>query len=216
MRYCGNCGTALEDGSFCPNCGAPVEPEMAGYNSGYEGAVNEAYPEKNSKAKYIIIIAAVVVLAAALVCIILLTRQSSEKVVDSCLDAILDEDAEGLIALFPDSLVNYMADTEYNGDVDDMIDDLDDNLGEIFDEMGEIGVDASDITFEIVSERDLDEDELNDIETSMDLRRAGVEVKKAKETRVKITTTTFLGDETESIYIQTGKVGHSWYLIGLE
>lgn len=30
MKFCGNCGTQLEDGAhFCPNCGAPVPQEAA-------------------------------------------------------------------------------------------------------------------------------------------------------------------------------------------
>lgn len=28
MAFCGRCGTPLDGGKFCPNCGAPVKPEQ--------------------------------------------------------------------------------------------------------------------------------------------------------------------------------------------
>lgn len=27
MAFCGKCGASLDEGKFCPNCGAPVEPK---------------------------------------------------------------------------------------------------------------------------------------------------------------------------------------------
>lgn len=68
MAYCGNCGAALEGGRFCPQCGAPVEPQSAA-------------PKGGKKSPFMKIIVAVVVLAAA---VFLVTRFLPKTVNEPC------------------------------------------------------------------------------------------------------------------------------------
>ena len=60
MRYCGNCGTPVENARFCPKCGAPVD-------QGPKRSPATSVPNKNLKIMLAGIVGGVIALAALIV-----------------------------------------------------------------------------------------------------------------------------------------------------
>lgn len=68
MKFCGECGAALDEGNFCPTCGAPVESEQSQVTT-----VGGCHPSKKSELWKKVVVGIVVIAVA----IFIITRFTS-------------------------------------------------------------------------------------------------------------------------------------------
>lgn len=204
MEHCTNCGAELHGEQFCINCGAKTGTDV----------VPEApAPVPTKKKKNVLgkMIAILVVLGIAITGFMLLTSRSYEALVKDYMKATLKGDGEKIVSLMPESLVEYIAKKEYDGDKKEMIYDLEDSLDDMIEKIEDSGADLKTVSYEIVDVEEMDEDEIDDI--CDEYRRAELKIKEGKELEVKLKIPKDGQEKTNSVYITVVKIGRSWYLI---
>ncbi len=206
MGYCTNCGNEINGEKFCTKCGTRVssisEPNV------YVGGVDKF--KKNTFGKLIIGIVIIGIIVAAF---FLFAGRSYEALVKDYVDATIKGDAEKCVSLMPKSLIEYIADDEYDGDKEEMIFDLEEHLDNLVEQLEDYDVNVSDISYKITEVVDMDEDDIDDIED--EYRRAKLKIKEGKELKVELKIPIDGEERTESTYIDAVKIGRSWYIIGL-
>lgn len=206
MKYCTNCGNELHGEKFCTKCGTKtgidVAPEVV--------ASMPVKKEKKFIGKLIVVLALLGILSTAFM---LLTSRSYEALVKDYVKATINGDAEKIVSLMPDSLVDYIAEKEYEGDKKEMIFDLEDELDSMVEQLEDYGVDLKTISYEILEVEEMDEDEIDDL--CDEYRRAELKIKEGKELKVELKIPMDGQERTNSIYIDVVKIGRSWYLIGM-
>lgn len=206
MKYCTNCGNELHGEKFCTKCGTKtgidVAPEVVTPLS--------VKKEKKFIGKLIMVLA---LLGISITAFMLLTSRSYEALVKDYVKATMNEDAEKIVSLMPDSLVDYIAEKEYEGDKKEMIFDLEDELDGMVEQLEDYGVDLKTISYEILEVEEMDEGEIDDL--CDEYRRAELKIKEGKELKVELKIPMDEQERTNSIYIDVVKIGRSWYLIGM-
>lgn len=201
MRYCINCGNELGDTKFCVKCGTKAADELPLPNSGIA--------QKKTPAAVIAII---------LICAIgfggfwIFGGRSYKSVVKKFMKAVIDGDAEKIVSLMPSSLIDYVAEEEYDGDKEDMISDLADQLEASLDELDENDIKASDISYKIIDEEDMDKDDIK--EYKREFRKADLKIKEGKKIEIEVTLPADDDEETYTRDLEVAKIGRSWYLVG--
>lgn len=207
--FCGKCGTKNPDNAaFCSQCGAPLSGASAG------GAARTAGAVKVDNRKVGIAAAAAVIVVAAVLLVTLLGGRSYKATAEKFVDASLSTkaDAEDVIDLFPKKLIDYAMDMK-GFTKEDLIEELDSEIRYAKSHLGsELGDDWK-ITSEIVSEEDLSESELEDLQEYYDL--CGIKLSAAKRLKVQLNVKSkSLGeqDNFETFNITVIKSGRSWYV----
>ncbi len=175
MKFCNNCGTALDDMAVsCPACGAPYAPvsgaaqpaPVATDPYGYSAPNNN----NNNIVKIIIIVAVVAVVIVG--AIILLTSvgggkgaSSPEKAVEAYVEAINDRDSDKIVDICYPSKALSVAKKERNKERDDFIEDIDDRFDDTEDSYGK-SWEIEDL--EIKKVKDMKEDELEELTDEWD------------------------------------------------
>ena len=224
MSFCRNCGTPLNGGKFCPNCGAGAAPEstagpapnttpasapetgetavptagpgVAANNgaqavpagsagvapagtapnaiplyanaapapgAGFGPIPGMAPPKKRGKLKFVVI--GIAILLAAILAVFLLTGKSiEEKMLDQFVAASVNGDAEQVLDLFPQKMVDYLVMEECDGDRELFMYTLQNELDEWIYGQEEDNIDMSNISYEIISVEKMNEDEIEEIE----------------------------------------------------
>lgn len=207
MRYCTNCGNPLNGEKFCTKCGAKVEQ-----------VVNQPAAAAASKrgGKGVIIAVGAVVLAV-IILILIFTGRGYKRTVNTMMKSVLNGDYEKLISLIPDELVEETAESQYDGDMDELIKDVEDmfegTLGDVSDTLDSMGISISDIKYEITDEEDYTKEELEDLNEEMQDAGMKKEIKEAKKVEVEISSEVVGKDYNYTVTIDVGKIGRSWYLI---
>lgn len=165
--FCGNCGAQNADNSaFCKNCGAQLNGAAQPQQPVYQQPVYAA-PKKPLNKKLIGIIAggaAAVVLVVVLLIVLLGgggTAGSPEEVAENYVDATVNLDTDGLLALVPEVALDYVAQEEGYDDIDEMREDM--KAGE--DEMDEMmSMIDLDVDCEVVKTTDYKKADLQDVQ----------------------------------------------------
>ena len=212
--FCGACGAKNPDGAaFCQSCGAPLREMQA-----------EAVPQGGSAADSIqssqrnkmIGIAAVAVAAIVVVFLAfnLLGGRGYESTVTKFLDATLDGDAETIISLLPDEMVDQaLEELGYHpSDRDQAVEELDAALqsaaGSLKDALG----DNLKVSYNVVSAEDLSASKLLELRQSYSVYDIDVDGAKEVDVEMTVTATALDLSGTYTLTVPVVQVGRSWYL----
>ena len=212
--FCGACGAKNPDGAaFCRSCGAPLREMQA-----------EAVPQGGSAADSIQssqrnkMIGIAAVAAAAIVVVFLafnlLGGRGYESTVTKFLDATLDGDAETIISLLPDKMVDQaLEELGYHpSDRDQAVEELDAALqsaaGSLKDALG----DNLKVSYNVVSAEDLSASKLLELRQSYSVYDIDVDGAKEVDVEMTVTATALDLSGTYTLTVPVVQVGRSWYL----
>ena len=206
--FCGKCGAKNEDHvAFCANCGA----KLNGASS--TSTVTLSTPSQNHQNRRVGIIAvAVVAVAVVLLGVFLFGGRSYKSTVEKYIDYQFDGNAEGIINLMPDKMLDYAMEQDgyAPSDLDEAIADMNDELQDQLDTLDSYFEEGWDISYKITDTEDVKGDDLDDIKDSY--ADADIKVSAAKSVEVELTITSGETESSNSMYIDLVKVGRSWYL----
>lgn len=205
MRFCTHCGHELHDENFCTKCGTKTS------NDTNSNPLTTICDPKFKKPLFVFI--AIIVFGITILCCVLLSPRSYTELIDDYVTASVEADAEKLISLIPDSLIDYIAEEEFDGDKEEMIYDLEDTLDVFVDQLKDRNVDLKTISYEITEVEEMDEDDIDDLRD--EYRRANLKIKEGKKVTIELKIPFDGQEKTRSIYIDTVKIGRVWYLIGM-
>lgn len=212
--FCGACGAKNPDGAaFCQSCGAPLR-EMQAEAVPQEGSAADSI--QSSQRNKMIGIAAVA--AAAIVVVFLafnlLGGRGYESTVTKFLDATLDGDAETIISLLPDKMVDQaLEELGYHpSDRDQAVEELDAALqsaaGSLKDALG----DNLKVSYNVVSAEDLSASKLLELRQSYSVYDIDVDGAKEVDVEMTVTATALDLSGTYTLTVPVVQVGRSWYL----
>ena len=212
--FCGAFGAKNPDGAaFCQSCGAPLR-EMQAEAVPQEGSAADSI--QSSQRNKMIGIAAVA--AAAIVVVFLavnlLGGRGYESTVTKFLDATLDGDAETIISLLPDEMVDQaLEELGYHpSDRDQAVEELDAALqsaaGSLKDALG----DNLKVSYNVVSAEDLSASKLLELRQSYSVYDIDVDGAKEVDVEMTVTATALDLSGTYTLTVPVVQVGRSWYL----
>lgn len=210
--FCGKCGSECdEDTVFCPNCGEKVGQEL-------DAPVNAVESSIDQQGKMIgnilrIAIAVVVVVVVVIGVKTIFFSKGYVKVVKKYYKAVENADGKELMSLFPDEYNEYLMDVSDYDDEEEMIEDKDEALEDSWDEAKDsFGEDVA-FTYEIQKCKELDEDELKEInEDYKDDFDFEEEVSKGYEVKVRVIMEGEDKKESETQKLNVIKIKGKWYL----
>lgn len=217
--YCGKCGSKNLDGAeYCANCGAklsassiPGGQQTGGApNSGPSASVSIAVPKKGVNIRNIAIIICVAVVAIVLGTMFLGGR-SVQTTVDKIITATFAGDAQGIVDLVPDKVLDQVLRSEgYDRS------QLDSFLAEGSDELQvqlnllALNVGSPMETEHTFTEEDKTQEEIDDLNSEYE--EFGVKVSAAKTAWVEVTVSGPVRESTSQMNLPLIKVGKSWYV----
>ena len=212
--FCGACGAKNPDGAaFCQSCGAPLREMQA-----------EAVPQGGSAADSIQssqrnkMIGIAAVAAAAIVVVFLafnlLGGRGYESTVTKFLDATLDGDAETIISLLPDKMVDQaLEELGYHpSDRDQAVEELDAALQSAAGSLKEALGDNLKVSYNVVSAEDLSASKLLELRHSYSVYDIDVDGAKEVDVEMTVTATALDLSGTYTLTVPVVQVGRSWYL----
>ena len=212
--FCGACGAKNPDGAaFCQSCGAPLREMQA-----------EAVPQGGSAADSIQssqrnkMIGIAAVAAAAIVVVFLafnlLGGRGYESTVTKFLDATLDGDAETIISLLPDKMVDQaLEELGYHpSDRDQAVEELDAALRSAAGSLKEALGDNLKVSYNVVSAEDLSASKLLELRQSYSVYDIDVDGAKEVDVEMTVTATALDLSGTYTLTVPVVQVGRSWYL----
>ena len=212
--FCGACGAKNPDGAaFCQSCGAPLREMQA-----------EAVPQGGSAADSIqssqrnkmIGIAAVAVAAIVVVFLAfnLLGGRGYESTVTKFLDASLDGDAETIISLLPDKMVDQaLEELGYHpSDRDEAVEELNAALQSAAGSLKEALGDNLKVSYNVVSAEDPSASKLLELRQSYSVYDIDVDGAKEVDVEMTVTATALDLSGTYTLTVPVVQVGRSWYL----
>ena len=212
--FCGACGAKNPDGAaFCQSCGAPLREMQA-----------EAVPQGGSAADSIQssqrnkMIGIAAVAAAAIVVVFLagnlLGGRGYESTVTKFLDASLDGDAETIISLLPDEMVDQaLEELGYHpSDRDEAVEELNAALQSAAGSLKEALGDNLKVSYNVVSAEDLSASKLLELRQSYSVYDIDVEGAKEVDVEMTVTATALDLSGTYTLTVPVVQVGRSWYL----
>ncbi len=147
--------------------------------------------------------------------------KSYEDVTDEFFNALFSYDAEAIVALLPEGIVDKAIETEYNGNRDEFVADFQEifetGAGGINDELEAYGVTLSDfdITHTITSTEDWDSERVEEAIKTINDQYGGIDsdIEEGKDINVEVTVSlSGLGSQSMQMDISVVKIGNSWYL----
>ena len=212
--FCGACGAKNPDGAaFCQSCGAPLR-EMQAEAVPQEGSAADSI--QSSQRNKMIGIAAVA--AAAIVVVFLafnlLGGRSYESTVTKFLDASLDGDAETIISLLPDEMVDQaLEELGYHpSDRDEAVEELNAALQSAAGSLKEALGDNLKVSYNVVSAEDLSASKLLELRQSYSVYDIDVDGAKEVDVEMTVTATALDLSGTYTLTVPVVQVGRSWYL----
>ena len=212
--FCGACGAKNPDGAaFCQSCGAPLREMQA-----------EAVPQGGSAADSIQssqrnkMIGIAAVAAAAIVVVFLavnlLGGRGYESTVTKFLDATLDGDAETMISLLPDKMLDQaLEELGYHPSArDQAVEELDAALQSAAGSLKEALGDNLKVSYNVVSAEDLSASKLLELRQSYSVYDIDVDGAKEVDVEMTVTATALDLSGTYTLTVPVVQVGRSWYL----
>ena len=212
--FCGACGAKNPDGAaFCQSCGAPLREMQA---EAVPQGGNAADSIQSSQRNKMIGIAAVA--AAAIVVVFLavnlLGGRGYESTVTKFLDATLDGDAETIISLLPDKMVDQaLEELGYHpSDRDQAVEELDAALQSAAGSLKEALGDNLKVSYNVVSAEDLSASKLLELRQSYSVYDIDEDGAKEVDVEMTVTATALDLSGTYTLTVPVVQVGRSWYL----
>lgn len=239
--FCENCGKPLNEGqTTCPDCGAPVvapKPQTQSASelkaAGADAAASlktlgksltavvaasapvqklKALPKKQKQ----ILGGVAAALALVLVCVALFGGRGYKKTVDVFVNkAVKNPSGKAVVSLVPKKVLDESVFKDVDYTRADMIEDINDAGKKQQKQLKKALGDNWSLSYEIIHDEPLDEDDLEDVQDDYD-DRYDVTVKNARVVKVKLR---FKGSEekaTATMELPLIQVGNSWYLDYLE
>ena len=212
--FCGACGAKNPDGAaFCQSCGAPLR-EMQAEAVPQEGSAADSI--QSSQRNKMIGVAAVAVAAIVVVFLAfnLLGGRSYESTVTKFLDASLDGDAETIISLLPDEMVDQaLEELGYHpSDRDEAVEELNAALQSAAGSLKEALGDNLKVSYNVVSAEDLSASKLLELRQSYSVYDIDVDGAKEVDVEMTVTATALDLSGTYTLTVPVVQVGRSWYL----
>ena len=221
MQFCMKCGNKLDGGGFCTKCGAKVEADginlpfnenrdVMGNPNSMDSPNGLPYLNKNkiTPVTAILAVAAVVALLVAL-CFFIFSGRGYKKVVKQYVEALKDEDEKQIVSLYPEDYVDYIIDEIYDGDKRDYIDSVED--GYPLYSLKNLDGDLSKMSYEIIDNYDLDDDEIDDLKDSY--RKAKLKIKEGKSLMIKAKVPKSGKTKIMRISVYVVKIDGAWYIL---
>lgn len=212
-RFCPYCGGEIRIGAqFCANCGKKIGVNSRSTKKGFSTNLSE------SRSKIVAIgagIAAILILViVGIAAFSVFTARSYKATIDQYIEASISADAEAILDLIPDDVIDYMMDEEGLDDdeLDEMIDDIEDELEDQLDKIEDYLDDDWKYSYEIVDTDDVTGKDLRELKETYE--DCDVQISKAKTVEVEITIESESADfeNSNTLEITVIKVGLSWYL----
>lgn len=220
--YCGQCGSKNLDGAeYCANCGAKLSPAPASSGRVPEAAA-QAVPSGTGplgggiKGKTLrnIVIAVCVVVVAIIIAAAFMGGRNVKTTVDKMITATFEADAQGIIDLVPDKVMDELLQEEgYDREY------LDDFIAEGANELQtQLNILALNVgspmeTKHTFTEEDKTKEEIEELNDEYE--ELGVKISGAKLVRVEITVSGPVRENTSEMNLPLIKVGKSWYVDAL-
>ena len=138
-------------------------------------------------------------------------KRSPEDVATAYMEATKNCDAEKIVALMPEKLVDWVVKKQYNGDRRELMKTLQEILDTGKDSIEEKGGKMSKIEYEIVDVKDVDEDEIDETNEALNGEGVDIWIKDAKTVEIEMSYPS--QDKIETLEVIVVKIGNSWYLL---
>lgn len=220
--FCGKCGTQNPDqAAFCKKCGTRlnVQNKPATVTTAKTSVRGPVQPQRGRPApkrkrrqdkKVGMIAVAVVTVILLITAFALFGGRSYKATIKQFVNAQFDVDAEKLVKLIPDGVLDYTLEEEGFDDLDEMIDELNDNIQDQIDYIERyLGTDWS-VSYEITSVEKMPSKDLEKLKKTY--KKCDVKVSAAKTVELELTVKAGETENSSSMDISLIKVGNSWYI----
>lgn len=211
MKFCNQCGAELTDEViFCYQCGAKADNA--------ENIINTEYPQQSiykekRKNRLIPVLAAILIIATVITGVICFSGRSKEKVVKDFVDGITTGNVKKVMSLMPDEMFDRIADEEFDGDRDAMLRDGEESMNEMLKSLKDKGATLKDTTYEILSEKDMDDKMKGKVIKAYDGVYADMTEGKILEVRINIPISGKKDGYPMDMDLYVVKLGRSWYMV---
>lgn len=212
--FCGACGAKNPDGAaFCQSCGAPLREMQAEAVPQGGGAADSIQSSQRNKMIGIAAVAAAAIVVVFLA-VNLLGGRGYESTVTKFLDASLDGDAETIISLLPDEMVDQaLEELGYHpSDRDEAVEELNAALQSAAGSLKEALGDNLKVSYNVVSAEDLSASKLLELRQSYSVYDIDVDGAKEVDVEMTVTATALDLSGTYTLTVPVVQVGRSWYL----
>lgn len=204
--FCTKCGAQNDNSArYCIKCGEKLESTAVAEIKTSALSLTKL-PQDKRKLVTVIAGAVAVILLFSLV----FGGRGWKKTVSNFLDAFIEVDAKGMVAMLPDEILDQALEEEGYGKNDlkfliaELQEELDDSMGYV-EMIGDI-----EITYDILDAADMDKEDLRDLKEAYS--EIGVKVSAAKEVAVEMTVDIRGMSQTQTLNIVVVKIGQSWYI----
>ena len=212
--FCGACGAKNPDGAaFCQSCGAPLR-EMQAEAVPQGGSAADSIQSSQRNKMIGIAAVAVAAIVVAFLAFNLLGGRGYESTVTKFLDASLDGDAETIISLLPDEMVDQaLEELGYHpSDRDEAVEELNAALQSAAGSLKEALGDNLKVSYNVVSAEDLSASKLLELRQSYSVYDIDVDGAKEVDVEMTVTATALDLSGTYTLTVPVVQVGRSWYL----
>lgn len=221
--FCGNCGTQNPDNAaFCKRCGSQLRKQTRTHSTNSNGLTVKKRPQgrrpsgrsasQQKDATKLVVIAAIAMIAIIVLgtAFWMFGGRSYKATVKQFVNAQFDVDAEKLMKLIPDGVIEYMLDEEGFDDLDEMIDEANDNIQSQINSIERyLGKDWS-VSYKIISVENMLSEELEKLKKTY--KKCDVKVSAAKTVELELTVKAGETENSNSMDLSLIKVGNSWYI----
>jgi hypothetical protein len=204
--YCGKCGEKnSDDAVFCVSCGAKLEGGQA-----LKGNTTIELSQNDKNRKVGIIAVVVIVIAVIGIILGLSGGRGYKAAIKQYIDATFDGDAESIMELIPEEMINYLIEDEGYDDEDELIEELDEELQYTLDSLEKYLGEDWKVSYEILSTEDVTGEDFDDLKDYYE--EMGVKVSASKKAEIEVTVKSGETEMSNSADIALIKIGHSWYM----
>ena len=206
--FCGKCGANNTDNAeFCAECGAKLNGGQT-----IENASDTLRNSSDKNRKVGMIAMAFIAVVVILIAFLLFGGRSYEETVEQFINAQFEADAEDIVKLIPDEMVDYILEEEgYDSDeIDEFIDEGNDKIQEQLDYIEKYLGEDWNISYEILSVEELSGSDLEDLRD--DYEDIDVKVSAAKIVEIQLTIKAEDMENSNTMEIPVIRVGRSWCL----
>lgn len=207
--FCGKCGTKNADNAtFCAGGGAKIN-----VNQSAKSGTAITVSANNKERKIGIIAVAFIVVAIAVLVFVVFGGRSYKATIDQFFDATFEADAEIIFEeLIPEAAIDYLLEEEgYDrDDLDEQIDEVNEEFQDQIDTIDDYLGDDWEVSYKILSDENLDGEELEDLKENYE--DMDVKVSAAKTVEIEVQLKAGDTENSNTMDLSVIKVGRSWYL----
>lgn len=205
--FCGKCGAKNENNAkFCTECGAILN----GVNMQEDlSSVTTDLNDKNRKVGMIAVF--IIALVGVVMIWLLFGGRSYKAAIEQYFDATFEADAEAIMDLLPEELMDYILEEE-GYELDECMDEMNEELQEALDSLDNYLGENWHASYEILNVEDMSSSDLEDLREAYEDENIDMKVSAAKTVEVEITVKAEDSENSNTMDLTLIKVGRSWYL----